>query len=220
MTQVLTAGVVWRNTFLGVASLSFNVVRSTVLFAAAFLCWNPVHAGASEGVDAIKRGDYETAYEEFSALADAGDSHAMVTIGMFYYKGDGFEQDYDKAMDWFIRAFKLGNGDAFNNIGVMYRDGLGVTPNRAIAYDLFLLVHMRGLGGQSTQQRANRNLRREVAELGEAQIKYALCLSESQVKAFVVDRGGNRPETYARDGTAIKDREWWLEGDLPDFACD
>lgn len=200
--------------------MSVNTMRIAIVVFFVFVCGSPSHAGANEGVAAIKRGDYEAAYEEFNVLADAGDTRAMITIGMFFYKGDGFEQDYAKAMDWFVRAFELGNGDAFNNIGVMYRDGLGVTANRAIAYDLFLLVHMRGLGSESTQLRANRNLRREVAELGETEIEYALCLSEGQVVSFVVDRGASRPETYASDGIAIRDREWWLEGELPDFDCE
>ncbi len=170
---------------------------------------------------ALKHGDYETAYQEFSALADRGDSKAMVTLGMFFYNGDGFPQDYDKAMDWFLRAMALGNGDAYNNIGVMYRDGLGVPTNRSIAYDLFLIVHMRGMGGQGTQYRANRNLRREVSELSDDQIRYALCLSEDQVIAFVQERGKTQPHAIKTPdkSVAIKDREWWLDGELPSFEC-
>lgn len=178
-------------------------------------------AGVPEAMSALKRGDYETAYQEFETLADQGDTKAMVTIGMFFYKGDGFPQDYGKAMDWFLRAMALGNGDAYNNIGVMFRDGLGVAANRAIAYDLFLIVHMKGLGSQSTQYRANGNLRREVDELGEDQIRYALCLSEEQVLAFINKRGATPAHMInaPNDHVAIKDREWWLDGELPTFDC-
>ena len=178
-------------------------------------------AGVPEAMSALKRGDYETAYQEFDTLAEQGDSKAMVTIGMFFYKGEGFPQDYGKAMDWFLKAMALGNGDAYNNIGVMFRDGLGVETNRAIAYDLFLIVHMRGLGSQSTQHMANRNLRREVDELSDDQVRYALCLSEEQVLAFVKEQGATpahmieTPEKIV----AIKDREWWLDGELPAFDC-
>ncbi len=179
------------------------------------------YAGAPEAMSALKRGDYETAYQEFEALAEQGDTKAMVTIGMFFYKGEGFPQDYTKAMDWFLRAMELGNGDAYNNIGVMYRDGLGVTTNRAIAYDLFLMVHMKSMGSQSTQYRANRNLRREVDELGEDQIRYALCLSEDQVIAFVTERGATPAHIIETPGrhVRIKDREWWLDGEIPAFDC-
>lgn len=172
-------------------------------------------------MSALKRGDYETAYREFEALAEQGDTKAMVTIGMFFYKGEGFPQDYTLAMDWFLRALELGNGDAYNNIGVMYRDGLGVTTNRAIAYDLFLLVHMKGMGSQSTQYRANKNLRREVDELGEDQIRYALCLSEDQVIGFVRERGATPAHIIKSPGkhVPIRDREWWLDGEIPVFKC-
>ncbi len=178
-------------------------------------------AGAPEAMSALKQGDYDTAYREFSALAEQGDTKAMITIGMFFYEGDGFPQDYRKAMDWFHRAMVLGNGDGYNNIGVMFRDGKGVEVNRAIAYDLFLIVHMAGMGSQGTQTRANRNLRREVRELGEDQIKYALCLSEAQVLAYVEQRGTTPAHTISPPGkhVAIKDREWWLDGELPEFDC-
>ncbi len=179
------------------------------------------YAGVPEAKSALKLGDYETAYQEFEALAEQGDSKAMVTIGMFFYKGERFPQDYTKAMDWFLRAMELGNGDAYNNIGVMYRDGLGVRTNRAIAYDLFLMVHMKSMGSQSTQYRANRNLRREVNELSEDQIRYALCLSEDQVIAFIKERGATPAhiiKTPARH-VPIRDREWWLDGEIPDFDC-
>ena len=185
------------------------------------LALTPTHADVADAIKAMKSGDYETAYEEFSALADQGDAKAMVTLGMFFYKGEGFPQDYDKAMDWFLRAMALGNGDAYNNIGVMFRDGLGVAENRAIAYDLFLIVHMRGLGNQSTQYRANRNLRREVSELSNDQIRYALCLSETQVLSFVKQRGKTQAHEIVTSGEhiAIKDREWWLDGEMNQFEC-
>ena len=181
----------------------------------------PTYAGVPEAMSALKRGDYETAYQEFDALAEQGDSKAMVTIGMFFYKGEGFPQDYSKAMDWFLKAMALGNGDAYNNIGVMFRDGLGVPTDRSIAYDLFLMVHMQGIGGQGTQLRANRNLRREVSELSEDQIRYALCLSEEQVLAFVNERGATPAHDIKVPGksVALRDREWWLEGEIPAFDC-
>ncbi len=181
-------------------------------------------AGVPEAVAALKRGDYETAYQEFAALAEQGDSKAMVSIGMLFYNGEGFPQDFGKAMDWFLKAMALGNGDAYNNIGVMFRDGLGVTTNRAVAYDLFLIVHMRGLGSQSTQYRANRNLRREVDELTEDQIRYALCLSEDQVLAYARERGATPAHkiSASKKHVAIKDREWWLDGELSglDAPCE
>lgn len=200
---------------------STQINLAYVLICVFAVCPVPALGGVPEALSALNRGDYDTAYQEFHTLAEQGDSKAMVTIGMFFHKGESFPQDYDKAMDWYLKAMELGNGDAYNNIGVMYRDGLGVVANRAIAYDLFLIVHMRGLGSESTQYRANGNLRREVAELGEDKIKYALCLSEVQVLAYVTERGKVPAHTIDVPGEqiAIKDREWWLDGEIPVFEC-
>jgi TPR repeat protein len=76
-------------------------------------------------------------------------------------------------MDWYRKAFQR-NGDALNNIGVTYRDGLGGPQNRQVAYLLFLLVHMEGIGEQETVMRANRNLRREIAEQPKAELREAM----------------------------------------------
>ena len=126
-------------------------------------------AGVTEALAAADRGDIQAAIAEFSTLAKAGDPEAMITIALYYHQGRGVPQDYGKAMDWYLQAFSLFDGDAYNNIGVMYRDGEGVVPNRKIAFDLFLITHMRGLGTETTQYRAGRNLDRERSEQSEAE---------------------------------------------------
>lgn len=138
--------------------------RSAITLLLLLLAPGALLAGVQEGLAAKKRGDTEAAIQEFTALAEQGDTRAMITIGLWYHTGDGVAQDYQKAMEWYIRAFERADGDAYNNIGVLYRDGLGVAVNRPIAYVLFLLTHLRGLGSDATQYRANANLRREVAE--------------------------------------------------------
>lgn len=149
----------------------------------------PVLSGVQEGIDAMNIGDYKTAYHEFSALAEEGDGIAMVTIGMWYHQGTGFPQDYSKAMDWYLKAYARGNGDAYNNIGVMFRDGHGVPANRSVSYALFLLTHLRGLGSESTQYRANNNLRREIEATTDKQRTLGLCMTESFLYQFIKSRG-------------------------------
>jgi Sel1 repeat-containing protein len=164
---------------------------------------------------AIDRGDYTTARAELSKLASAGDDTAMITMALFYHQGRGVPQDYSKAMDWYLKAFPLSNGDAYNNLGVMYRDGLGVPADRKIAYALFLIVHMRGLGGDSTQIRAGRNLDREVAEQPVQEIRAAVCYTEEYVRAHVMSRGkasSSDPDvTPSPTRRRLKDREWWSQ---------
>lgn len=103
--------------------------------------------------------------------------------------GEGVEKDYGKAMDWYLKAFKKGNGDAYSNIGVMYRDGLGVQTNRPIAYALFYITHMRGLGSQGTQIRAGRNLDKTVKLMKPAEIEETIKMTEKYVLTFVEKKG-------------------------------
>jgi len=154
------------------------------------LCFDSVsHAGVKEALDAQRRGDYVAARKEFEALAEKGDDKAMVDLGVMYHTGEGVKQDYAKAMDWYLKALKKKNGDAYSNIGVMYRDGLGVETNRPIAYALFFIVHMRGLGSDSTQIRAGRNLDKTVKLMKEAEIEETLKMTEKYILTFVEKRG-------------------------------
>jgi len=158
-----------------------------LIVAITLIC--QAHAGVKEALAAQQRGDYETARKEFEALAKEGDDRAMISLGLMYHTGEGVKQDYGKAMDWYVQAFKKGNGDGYSNIGVMYRDGLGVETNRSIAYALFYIVHMRGLGDDSTQIRAGRNLDKTAKLMKPADIEETVKITEKYVLTFVEKRG-------------------------------
>lgn len=199
-----------------------------VVLAVTLLCSLPVHAASATpdaAMAAERKGEHEKAIALFSALADAGDSRAMIHIGNKYYDGDGISVDYGKAMDWWLKAFHANNGDAPGNIGVLYRDGKGVKQNRKIAYVLFLLTHMEGLGSESTQTRVNGLLRREVRELAREDIQEALCYTMEYVLAYVDSKGSlvSIPnEVLPSAGKKrLKDNEWWLDSERKnmDFSC-
>jgi hypothetical protein len=175
--------------------------------------------GENEGPIALEKGDYKAAVKEFSALAEKGDTKAMVQVGLFYYEGQGVNRDYTKAMDWFLKAFKGQNADAFVNLGVMHRDGQSVPANKKVAYCVFLTTHMCGLGSEATQSRANSCLRRIVEELPKDEIKD--CLSNytlQYITAYVEAKGVMQgiPEKYrpSKESPALKDLDWWMEGEL------
>jgi hypothetical protein len=113
----------------------------------------------------------------------------MVSIGLMYHQGQGFKQDCAKAMDWYVNAFKKGSGDAYCNIGVMYRDGLGVPTNNQIAYALFYLVYMRGLGSDETQIRNGRNLDKTALLMKPGEIAGVMKMTEKYVATFVEKHG-------------------------------
>jgi hypothetical protein len=131
--------------------------RTRFLLPLIVLFTLPAIAGVREGMSAVNRGNYETAYTEFSKLAEDGDTRAMITIGSWYYNGKGFEQNYQKAMEWYLKAYEKGNSDAMNNIGVMYRDALGVTQDLEISYALFHLA-IEATGNDDTLNRVYRNV--------------------------------------------------------------
>jgi hypothetical protein len=58
--------------------------------------------------------------------AEAGDSSAMVDLGMNYAYGRGVPQDYPKAVNWLLKASDAGDAAGMNNMGVMYANGFGV----------------------------------------------------------------------------------------------
>ncbi len=166
-----------------------------------------------EAVAAMRAGDYDRAIELFSVLADGGDKRAMNTIGIFYYEGENVEQDYSAAMDWWMRA--MPDADALVNIAVLYRDGLGVEQNLEMAYSVFLIVHLSSMGSEQTQWRNGRNLRKALMAMSQEQIDTALCYSVERVEAFIESRGKDNEA----GGIAIKDRDWWLEGEVQDIDC-
>ena len=158
-----------------------------IIVATSLLC--QAHGGVKEALAAQDRADYETARKEFEALAEKGEDKAMIELGVMYHTGQGVKQDYRKAMDWYLKAFVKSNGDAYSNIGVLYRDGLGCETNRPIAYALFYITHMRGLGSQDTQYRAGHNLDKTAALMKPEEIDDTLRMTEKFVLTFVEKRG-------------------------------
>ena len=61
--------------------------------------------------------------------AEAGDSSAMVDLGMNYAYGRGVPKDYQKAVSWLRKASDAGDAAGMNNMGVMYANGYGVTED-------------------------------------------------------------------------------------------
>jgi hypothetical protein len=197
---------------------SMNKILS-FFFLFSILLTGTAGANVQDAIKAMNEGRYEKAMEELSKLANAGDDRAAVQMGVFFYEGKVIKQDYDKAMHWFLMAFKRQNADAFVNIGVMHRDGHGVPVNKKIAYTIFLTTHMSGLGSQDTQGRANSCLARLAEELSKEDIKDCLVnFTIPYVMAYIEARGkmDGIPEKFrpSRENLALKDLDWWMEGEL------
>ena len=59
----------------------------------------------------------------------AGDSGAMVDVGLAYEEGKGAHQDYKQAVSWYRKGADAGNAKGMRGVGYMYGKGLGVTQD-------------------------------------------------------------------------------------------
>lgn len=172
-------------------------------------------------LEAERSGDGRSALATWEELAGCGDRNGMVAAGMMYQLGTaGTPIDYEKAIVWYLKA---DNGDAINNLGVMLRDGHGFPQNRRAAFLMFLTVHMSGAGDEEGIMRANRNLRREIAELPQAERQHALCYTREYLVAYLEQRGRltGVPTEYRASATRprFKELNWWRPGELQEYDC-
>ena len=75
---------------------------------------------------AVNRGDYATAFREFSIRAAKGEAWAQYDLGLMYAHGQGAKQNYREAVRWYRLAAEQGVAGAQLNLGVMYYEGKGV----------------------------------------------------------------------------------------------
>jgi TPR repeat protein len=99
----------------------------TVILAFLMTIGSPVVAqDFQKGLAAAKAGDYATALQEWTPLAEAGDAKAQNKLGVMYDNGLGVPQDYLEALKWFRMAAEQGHADAQYRLGIMYEEGRGV----------------------------------------------------------------------------------------------
>lgn len=76
------------------------------------------------GKIAYDQGDYDTAFAEWSKLANEGDGRAMNRLAVSIYgKGHGVPQDDAMALDWLKRAIEAGEPIAEYNLGLWHLKG-------------------------------------------------------------------------------------------------
>jgi TPR repeat protein len=120
-----------------------------------------------DGVDAVEKGDYNTAYIIFLPLAERGDARAQCNLGVMYDNGLGVPKDYKEASKWFRLAAEQGDPYAQHNLGGMYDQGQGVVQDHVLAYMWFTLSGSQGI------QSAIFNRRKCAEKMSPAQIDEA-----------------------------------------------
>ncbi len=97
------------------------------------------HADLATANNAYAQGNFQTAFQEFQALADKGDGFAQNRLGMLYRDGKGTEQDHKAATIWFQKAAEDGAISAYGNLGQAYEEGIGVAQDYVLAFKWYYL---------------------------------------------------------------------------------
>ncbi|MBI4005118.1 MAG: SEL1-like repeat protein [Gammaproteobacteria bacterium] len=100
--------------------------RYLILIITALLSPQLLLADMNSANEALARGDYARAVEEFRQLAAKGDAKAQSHLGYLYYVGEGVPQSYEEAVKWYREAAVQGDRDAQYNLAVAYAFGEGI----------------------------------------------------------------------------------------------
>jgi len=86
----------------------------------------PAWSDFNTGLEAYKRGDYKTAYEQWRPEAEKGDPYAQHMLGFLYANGRGVPLQPEQTVIWWQRAAEQGFAPAQYTLGSLYRQGMGV----------------------------------------------------------------------------------------------
>ena len=100
-----------------------------------------------KGQAAFRAGDFATALQEWTPLAEAGDAEAQFNLGTVYHKG--VLQDYKESLKWFTLAAEQELSLAQIMLGIKYWNGFGVLQDNTMAHMWFNIASANGdeLGG-------------------------------------------------------------------------
>ena len=83
------------------------------------------------GMQAFRNKDYQTAFREWKAAAEAGQAEAQFDLGLLYAEGLGTRRDLAEAAKWYRKAADQANAQAEFALGQMYSRGWGAPRDTA-----------------------------------------------------------------------------------------
>ena len=128
-------------------------------FTSLVLGWALLVGGGGVGVAqdnrsalaVYNRGDYSTAFSQFSVLAAQGNAFAQYMLGFMYSNGEGVTQDYREAVRWYRLSAEQGYGLAQFNLGLMYGLGQGVTRDFVYSHMWFNIAAATSRGADAAE---------------------------------------------------------------------
>ncbi len=107
-----------------------HLIAILLLLASTFIFADEL----TQGLDAYKKGDYASARELLTPLAEHhGYVKAMNVLGLMSEQGLGQPKDGKDAEKWYKKAALLADEDAMYNLGVLYGEGTGLEKDYAKA---------------------------------------------------------------------------------------
>lgn len=94
----------------------------------------PLYADFNTGLAAYEKGDFETAIEQWTPLAEKGDMAAQYNLGVIYQNARGVRRDNKRGFYWFRQAAEKGHEKAMLNVAFAYFTGAGVGQNQQEAF--------------------------------------------------------------------------------------
>lgn len=134
--------------------------------------------GSDPVLSAYYRGDYATAYREWSARAARGDADAQLSLGNMYSDGKGVIQDYREAVRWYRLSAEQGYGLAQSNLGFMYEHGQGVAQDYIYAHMWYNVAASQGFRAAETWRRDIAKMM-TAAQIARAQELAKLCAAKN-----------------------------------------
>lgn len=96
--------------------------------------------------NAVKQGDYNTAYRQYLRLATNGHPEAQFNLALMYQRGVGVNRDPAEAGYWYEKAAASGIVEAMLNLGTLYDVGGGLGPDLNIAAQWYAKAASAGNG--------------------------------------------------------------------------
>ena len=156
-------------------------MQNLTRFAAFALMLLPATGAAQDyeaGLAAAQAGDYATARNEWTPLAEAGDSRAQRNLGLMYEHGDGVQQDFAEAVRWYRAAAEQGDPWAQTILGRIYGIGQGVPQDFISAHMWFNISSANG-EADASDKRDKAALKLLPADISEAQRRAKVCMASN-----------------------------------------
>ena len=97
-----------------------------------------------KGVTAYSNGDYISAIQFWTPLAERGNNLAQYNLGVVYEHGEGVPKDAQIAVKWYTLAAEQGDATAQFSLGLIYRNGKGIPQNYETAVKWYTFAAEQG----------------------------------------------------------------------------